>query len=69
MDRLAVEHVGGHMGQDDAAGGDLAGDAGATTVKMSPAMKVVVEAIVNVAVVPPAAKTMVPTFEPFFRML
>jgi hypothetical protein len=45
------------------------GDAGATTVKMSPAMKVVVEAIVKAAVVKPAANVMVPTLEPFFWML
>jgi hypothetical protein len=45
------------------------GEAGATMVKMSPAMKVVAQAIVKVAVIAPAAKTMVPTFEPFFRVL
>jgi hypothetical protein len=45
------------------------GAAGATKVRTSPALNAVAELIVNVAVVAAGAKTMVPTFVLFFRMM
>ena len=45
------------------------GEAGAITVSTSPALKRVAEFIVNVAAAADAAKTIVPTFAPFFWIL
>jgi len=45
------------------------GAAGATKVRTSPALNAVAELMVNVAAVAAAAKTMVPTFVLFFRMM
>ena len=45
------------------------GAEGATRVSTSPALNKVAEVIVNVAAVADGAKTIVPTFAPFFWML
>ena len=45
------------------------GEAGATTVNTSPALNTVAEFIVNVAAAADGAKTIVPTFAPFFWIL